>query len=93
MRNAEPRVVFLDSDLSDAFDHVAGGDANLAATIYVAGALPLAIPTVLAGAKAMTFGALRALPGADASALVAPKPKDTAIIMTPREPRDLPRVW
>ena len=53
LRNAEPRVVFVDATLSDAFRGVEGGNESLLATIYVAGPVAEAVPAVLAGAPAM----------------------------------------
>ncbi|MCZ6886936.1 MAG: AMP-binding protein, partial [Gammaproteobacteria bacterium] len=55
LRNAEPRVVFVDASLSDAFEGIEGGTGNLATTVYVAGDVDLPLPPVLAGAPAMTF--------------------------------------
>ena len=49
MRNAEPRVVFLDTDLVDAFDTVDGGNDSLAAVVYVAGDVPDQRPVVFTG--------------------------------------------
>ena len=81
MRNAEPRVVFLDHGLRDAFDNVQGGNECLAATIYVGGDVPEDRPDVLSGAPAMTFEALCALAGAGDEVLVEAKPEDIACIM------------
>ena len=81
MRNSEPRALFLDHDLRDAFDNVTGGNDNLTATIYVAGEVPDALPEVLIGADAMTFEAFSARDGADAGVLVTPRPEDIACIM------------
>lgn len=81
MRNAEPRVVFLDGALADAFDAVAGGNESLAAIVYVAGDVPDQRPAVLAGATAMTFEAFSALAGAGDDVLVNPEPGDIACIM------------
>ena len=51
MRNSEPRVVFLETDIRDAFDKVEGGDENLTATVYVAGdAFRLGVGRALLGA-------------------------------------------
>ncbi len=81
MRNAEPRVVFLDADLGDAFDAVEGGSECLAAVIYVAGAVPDQRPVVLSGIEAMTFEAFSELAGAQDDVLVTPEPQDIACIM------------
>ena len=81
MRNSEPRALFLDHDLRDAFDNVTGGNDNLTATIYVAGDVPDALPEVLISADAMTFEAFSARDGADAGVLVTPRPEDIACIM------------
>jgi len=81
LRNSEPRVLFLDHHLRDAFDNVAGGNENLTATIYVAGEVPAERPTVLENADAMTFEGLATLEGADENVLVSPRPEDIAFIM------------
>ena len=81
MRNAEPRVIFLDAVLGDAFDAVKGGNDNLGAVIYVAGDVPDERPVVLAGARAMTFAAFFALAAAEDDVLVTPKAEDIACIM------------
>ncbi|MDP6829938.1 MAG: AMP-binding protein [Alphaproteobacteria bacterium] len=81
MRNAEPRVLFLDADLADAFDAVQGGNESLAAIVYVAGEVPAERPDVLAGAPAMTFAAFSELAGSQDDVLVTPKPEDIACIM------------
>jgi len=81
MRNAEPRVVFVDAVLSDAFDAVQGGNESLVATIYVAGDVPDQRPAVLAAAPAMTFSAFRDLAPLEGDVLVTPKPQDIACIM------------
>ena len=81
LRNSEPRVLFLDHDLRDAFDNVEGGNANLSATIYVAGDVPAVRPAVLKTASAMSYEAVVALEGADDGVLVTPQPEDIAFIM------------
>ncbi|MBL6954867.1 MAG: AMP-binding protein [Alphaproteobacteria bacterium] len=81
MRNAEPRVVFLDAALADAFDAVQGGNESLAAIVYVAGAVPDQRPLVLASATAMTFEAFASLAGAGRDVLISPKAEDIACIM------------
>jgi crotonobetaine/carnitine-CoA ligase len=81
MRNAEPRVVFLDTDLADAFDQVEGGNESLTAVVYVAGEVPEERPQVLTAADAMTFGAFSELAGARDDVLVTAKPQDIACIM------------
>jgi crotonobetaine/carnitine-CoA ligase len=81
MRNAEPRVVFVDAVLSDAFDAVQGGNESLVATIYVAGDVPDQRPAVLAAAPAMTFSAFRDLAPPEGDVLVTPTPQDIACIM------------
>lgn len=74
-------MLFLDHDLRDAFDNVAGGNENLTATIYVAGEVPAERPVVLGNADAMTLEGLAALEGADDNVLVASRPQDIAFIM------------
>ena len=81
MQNSEPRVLFLDHDLRDAFDNVNGGHVNLTATIYVAGEVPDQRPNVLASATAMSFEAFSELKGAASDVLLKPAPADIACIM------------
>ncbi|MFP6774049.1 MAG: AMP-binding protein, partial [Alphaproteobacteria bacterium] len=81
MRNAEPRAIFLDYDLRDAFDVVTGGSDELTATIYVAGDVPDDRPAVLAGASALTFAAFMAGDSAGDEVLVDAQPHDIACIM------------
>ena len=81
MRNAEPRAIFLDYDLRDAFDVVTGGSDELTATIYVAGDVPGDRPAVLAGAPALTFAAFMAGDSAGDEVLVDALPHDIACIM------------
>ena len=81
MRNAEPRVVFVDAVLNDAFDAVQGGNESLVATIYVAGDVPDQRPAVLAAAPAMTFSTFRDLAPLEGDVLVTPTPQDIACIM------------
>jgi crotonobetaine/carnitine-CoA ligase len=81
LRNSEPRVVFLDTDLSDAFDTVEGGNENLTAVVYVAGDVPDRRPVVLAGTEAMTFETFSELAGAEDDVLVTAQPQDIACIM------------
>ncbi|NQV61842.1 MAG: AMP-binding protein [Alphaproteobacteria bacterium] len=81
MRNAEPRVLFLDAVLAGAFDAVQGGNESLAAIVYVAGAVPDQRPAVLASATAMTFEAFASLAGAGSDVLISPKAEDIACIM------------
>ncbi len=81
MRNAEPRVVFLDAALADAFDAVRGGNESLAAVVYVAGDVPEERPAVLAAAQAMTYAEFSNLAGAGDDVLVTPKAEDIACIM------------
>ena len=81
MRNAEPRVVFLDTDLGDAFDTVDGGNDSLAAVVYVAGDVPDQRPVVFTGSEVMTFEAFAERDGANRDVLVTPQPQDIACIM------------
>ena len=81
MRNAEPRVVFLDTDLSDAFDAVEGGNENLTAVVYVAGDVPDQRPVVFTGLEVMTFETFSELAGVQDDVLVTPQPHDIACIM------------
>ena len=81
MRNAEPRVIFLDTDLSDAFDAVEGGNENLTAVVYVAGDVPDQRPVVFTGLEVMTFETFSELAGVQDDVLVTPQPHDIACIM------------
>ena len=81
MRNAEPKAIFLDYDLRDAFDAVQGGSDSLVASIYVAGEVPKERPEVLAGAPALTYDAFMAGDSAGREVLVDAKPEDIACIM------------
>jgi len=81
MRNAEPRVVFVDAALSDAFNGIDGGNESLAATIYVAGPVAETVPAVLADVPALTFEDFAATPGAAGDVLVTAQPRDIACII------------
>ncbi len=81
LRNSEPRALFLDADLHDAFDKVAGGNPNLRATIYVAGEVPAELPDVLSVGDAMTFDELFQREPIVSDVLMAPQPHDIAFIM------------
>ena len=81
MRNAEPKAIFLDYDLRDAFDAVQGGNDSLVASIYVAGEVPKERPEVLAGAPALTYDAFMAGDSTGREVLVDAKPEDIACIM------------
>jgi crotonobetaine/carnitine-CoA ligase len=81
VRNSQPRLVFLDNDLADAFDGVEGGDENLRAVVYVAGDVPDQRPGLFTGVEAMTFEFLTQLAGAGEEVLVTPAPEDIACIM------------
>ncbi len=81
LRNSEPRVIFVDAVLADAFMHVEGGNESLVGTVFVAGPVPATMPTVLTSAPAVTFDAFSALTGDTGDVLVEPKPRDIACIM------------
>ncbi len=81
LHNAEPRVVFLDSDLRDAFDSVENGHASPAAVVYVGGEVPNHRPGIFAQAQTMTFETLFERTGAEDSVLVTARPQDIACIM------------
>ena len=81
MRNAEPRVVFVEASLKDVFIGVEGGNENLVATIYVAGDGVDDPPPVLATAPVMTFEEFSELAGDENDVLIEPKPQDIACIM------------
>ena len=81
LMNAEPRVVFVDAELSSAFAGIEGGALNLSGTVYVAGDVDDSLPTVLAGAPAMTFETFSALAPSKDDVLVTPGPQDIACII------------
>ena len=81
MCNAEPRVVFLDIDLRDAFDAVDDGSESLAAVIYVAGDVPDERPGVFTGTGVMTFDSFSELADSTDDVLATPLPQDIACIM------------
>ena len=81
MRNAEPRAIFLDGDLRDAFDAVDGGNENLSTVIYVAEQVPEERPDVFNAVEIMTFQVFSELAGMPDTVLVAPEPQDIACIM------------
>jgi crotonobetaine/carnitine-CoA ligase len=81
MSNAEPRVLFLDHDLRDAFDAVKAGNDSLATIIYVAGDVPAQRPAILARAEAMTFENFSGLAGTKDDVLLTARPQDIACIM------------
>ena len=80
-RNSEPRVLFLDWDLRDAFNTVQGGQENLTTTIYVSGDVPDKRPDVLGNTTAMTFEEFFQLESNAGDIFVAPRPGDIACIM------------
>jgi crotonobetaine/carnitine-CoA ligase len=81
LRIAEPTVVFVDAVLANAFEHVAGGDANLLATVFAAGAVPENPAPILADKRLLTFEQFSDLGGDQGDVLVEPKPQDIAMIM------------
>ncbi|MCZ6617537.1 MAG: AMP-binding protein [Gammaproteobacteria bacterium] len=82
LTNTEPRVVFVDAGLINAFAGIEGGTANLSATICVAGDVAGVLPSVLSGSPSMTFEALSlSVPVLDDDVLVEPGPEDIACII------------
>jgi len=81
MRNAEPRVVFVDAALADCFNGIDGGNESLVATVYVAGPVDETLPAVLAEAPAQTFEDFASSAGEPGDVLVTAKPRDIACIM------------
>lgn len=81
LQNAEPKVVFCDTVLADAFDGVAAGKAPIATVVFVAGGMPAKVPAVLAGARLLTYEQLTDLDPAGAEVLVEPGPYDIGCIM------------
>jgi crotonobetaine/carnitine-CoA ligase len=81
LRNSEPRAIFLDHDLRDAFDAVEPAGETLTAVIHVAGDVPEHPAAVFAGAQTMTFEALTQLTGSADDVLLTAQPQDIACIM------------
>lgn len=81
LRNSEPRVLFLDCDLHDAFDNVERNSSVLTAVVYVAGNTPEQRPSVLANTKAIPFDAVMQERSTVRDVFVVPKPSDIACIM------------
>ena len=81
LRNAAPRLIFVDADLVDAFNHVQGGNENLVASVIVAGEVPAEMAPVLIGAPVLTFEKFSELSGDLSDVLVEPRPQDIACIL------------
>ncbi|MDP6345211.1 MAG: AMP-binding protein [Alphaproteobacteria bacterium] len=81
LRNSEPKVVFVDSVLADAFDGVGGGEGAIGTVVFVAGGEPGKLPAVFAEARRLTYEEFAELPGDDGDVLVTPEPQDIAAIM------------
>lgn len=81
LRNAEPRVALVDSELVHAFEGVDAGNARPQTCVIVAGEVPAALPAAIAAERVMDFAALAALAPADESVLVEPHYQDIACIM------------
>lgn len=60
LRNAEPKIAMVDTDLVHHFDGVDAGGAKPDLTIIVAGDVPGDLPDALAGGDATTFAAFEA---------------------------------
>ena len=81
LRNAAPRLIFVDADLADAFNHGQGGNENLVASVIVAGEVPAEMAPVLIGAPVLTFEEFSELSGDLSDVLVEPRPQDIACIL------------
>ncbi|MBT7157530.1 MAG: AMP-binding protein [Rhodospirillaceae bacterium] len=81
LRNAEPKVVLVDTDLADAFHGVDAGDGDIVAVVFIAGGIPDQVPPVFSTARQLSYEDFSALAAADAGVLVTPKPEDIAFIM------------
>ncbi|MDP6707680.1 MAG: AMP-binding protein [Alphaproteobacteria bacterium] len=81
VQNSEPRVVFVDAVLANAFAQVEAAAAAPEAVVSVAGAVPDVLPGALRHGTAMSFEAFAQLPATGAGVLVEPKPADIALIM------------
>jgi crotonobetaine/carnitine-CoA ligase len=81
LRNCEPKAVFCETELADAFDGTTGGTDELVATVFVAGGMPARMPAVFSGARSLTYEDFRAAPGRRGEVLVTARPADIAMIM------------
>jgi crotonobetaine/carnitine-CoA ligase len=81
LRNCEPKLVFVDAVLAQAFDGVSGGAQPIAAAVFVAGDKPDDMPAVFAGSEQLTFEEFAGRPQAEGDVLVTPSPYDIACIM------------
>jgi len=81
LKNAEPRVVFVDTELADAFDGVEAGEAPIAAAVFVAGGVPANVPAVFNKVRQLTYEQFVGMEPAPADVLVEPGPHDIACIM------------
>jgi crotonobetaine/carnitine-CoA ligase len=81
LRNSEPKVVFVDSALADAFEDVDPGDANIQAVVFIGGGVPERMPAVFANPRQLTFEELSRLPHDAGGDLATPSPYDIACIM------------
>ncbi|WP_417515701.1 AMP-binding protein [Minwuia sp.] len=81
LRNAEPKVALVDTDLVHHFDGVDAGDAAPAHVVIVAGAVPADMPDALAGAQAATFDDFLASGDGEPVPDSLPTIHDTAAIM------------
>ncbi len=81
LRNAEPKVVLVDTDLADAFQGVDAGDGEIGAVVFIAGGMPDQVPSVFGAARQLSYDDLLALAPADRDVLLTPKPEDIAFIM------------
>ena len=81
LRNAEPKVVLVDTDLADAFHGVDAGDGDSVEVVFIAGGIPDQVPPVFSTARQLSYEDFSALAAADAGVLVTPKPEDIAFIM------------
>jgi len=81
LRNAAPKVVFVDADLMDAFDQVDRGEQEVAEVVVVAGEVPARLPDGLSGVPACSYEAFAERSGAAEAGPQPPRPNDIACIM------------
>ena len=81
LRNADPRVAFVDAELIAAFDGVDPGETRLEACVVVAGEVPATLPPALTAGTVMDFAGLAAAGEGDRSVLVEPHYQDIGCIM------------
>lgn len=81
LRNSQPKVLFVDTTLADAFAGIDPGEVEIQAVVFVGGEVPKCLPIVFAAVRQLTFEELADLPHDVGDVLVTPGPYDIACIM------------